>query len=72
MDKELNPLEYYLKKIGDDLYMEEKDGGNIFCPHPIPVRGKLIRIRCSSQCAKFFTVCKIPQSLGLEIPGDVK
>ena len=63
-----NPLGFKLQQIqekttGNHWYkLQEADGGDLKCPEASTSREK---ITCSSKCAKFLTVCRIPQGLGL-------
>ena len=77
MENEKNPLGFKLRRIKErttknaDLYLEEKDGGNLFCPYPDYDKGRPVRRTCSSNCAWFFTVCNMPEKLNLVVPPIV-
>ncbi len=74
MTNEKNPMGFKLRKIKErttgnfDLVLEEADGGSIYCPHPAYEMGAPQRKTCSTNCAYFFTICNIPEKLGLEVP----
>ncbi len=68
MDPTKNPMGLKLAEItekttGNKWYkLQEQDGGDIKCPE---WSGSREKITCGTKCAKFFTVCNIPEKLGI-------
>lgn len=55
-----------------DYELVEADGGSIHCPLKLIAKGaskgKIGDTGCNTNCAWFFTVCDIPEKLGLHVP----
>jgi len=69
-----NPLGWRLEEQPErttgkkDYELVEKDGGRLFCPLKAFVKGK--DPGCDTNCVWFFTICNIPERLGVEVPSD--